>query len=58
MGGYVEAHQDTNIACVAGTGHKMDRARCHVDQPRNQMKWQGKSGDGLHMQAKQSGAEG
>jgi hypothetical protein len=40
---YVEEHQDTNTACVAGrypgTGQKMDRAQdatFHVDQPRNQ----------------------
>jgi hypothetical protein len=24
---YVEEHQDTNIACVVGTGQKMDRAQ-------------------------------
>jgi hypothetical protein len=35
----VEEHQDTDIACVAGTGQKMDTsARCHVDQPRNETK--------------------
>jgi hypothetical protein len=46
----VEEHQDTNIACVAGTGQKMDRAQdaTYVDQPRTQIKREGNSGDGLH----------
>jgi hypothetical protein len=47
----VEEHQDTNIACVVGTGQKMDRAQDAAltnRQPRNQTKRKGNSGDGLH----------
>jgi hypothetical protein len=47
----VEEHQDTNIACVAGTRYRTEdgsSARCHVDQPRTQIKRKGNSGDGLH----------